>query len=197
MEVAVAVVEVGIVEAEAEATALIETVMIHFTLVLITTILNLTEMTTMGTTGVAMLVVVITHIHRAHIRHELPTKSHQRTRDIVALMVKWEGPVPPTTTVAMGKALTPEAAMLLQTPTVVVMITVRYLVQTTTMRTGMEKAVVTADMEDTGMMRLLISLVIPPEVVLQAIMAAAHRRAGTGVEGGDHLFLQRCSYIHT
>jgi len=70
----VAVVEDGITEAE--AMVLIEIVMIHFTLVLTITVL-LMDMTTMGTTGVTILVELITHINRAHTRHELLTKPRQ------------------------------------------------------------------------------------------------------------------------
>jgi len=70
------VVEDGITEAEAEAMVLIEIVMIHFTLVLTITVL-LMETTTMGTTGVSILVEVITHINRPHTRHELLTKPRQ------------------------------------------------------------------------------------------------------------------------
>lgn len=79
--------EGGIIEAEAEAMALSEIVMIHFSLVLTITVLSLMETTTMGTTGVAIPVEVITHINRihtnrahinrAHTRHELPTKPRQ------------------------------------------------------------------------------------------------------------------------
>jgi len=86
----------------------------------------------------------------------------------MALMVGWEGVAQPTTTAAMGVMveilLTPGAAMLLQTPIVAVMAMVRHLVQPTIMRTGMEKAVVTADME--RMARLPISLVMHREVAL-------------------------------
>lgn len=155
-------------EAEAEAMALIEIVMIHFTLVLTITVLSLMETNTTGTTGVAMLVEVITHTNRVHTRHELPTKFRQGTRDMVALMVEWEGLAPPITMGVMAEILlTPGVAMLLQTPTMVVMGTVQHLVQITTTRTGMEKAVITADMEDTeGMARLRIPLVIHREVVL-------------------------------
>ena len=71
------VVEAGITEAEAEAMVLIAIVMIHFTLVLTITVLSLMETTTMGTTGVTILVEVITHINRAHTRHELLTKPRQ------------------------------------------------------------------------------------------------------------------------
>jgi len=83
----------------------------------------------------------------------------------MALMVGWEGVAQPTTTAAMGVMVEiPGAAMLLQTPIVAVMAMVRHLVQTTIMRTGMEKAVVTADME--RMARLPIPLVMHREVAL-------------------------------
>jgi len=87
----------------------------------------------------------------------------------MALMVGWEEVAPPTTTVVLGvmaEILLPTlgAAMLLQTPTTVVMATVQRPVQTTIMCIGMEKAV---DMVDTeGMARLPIPLVIHREVVL-------------------------------
>jgi hypothetical protein len=87
----------------------------------------------------------------------------------MTLMAGWEGVAQPTTTVAMGAMveilfLTPGAAMLLQTSIVAVMAMVRHLVQTTIIRTGMEKAVVTADMA--RMARLPVPLVIHREVVL-------------------------------
>jgi hypothetical protein len=70
-------VEVGITEVEAKAMVLIETVMIYFTLALTIIVLSLVETTTMGTTGVTIVVEVITHINRAHTRHEILTKPHQ------------------------------------------------------------------------------------------------------------------------
>ena len=84
-------------------------------------------------------------------------------------MVGWEELAQPTTTVAMGVMVeillpTPGAVMLLQTSTVLVMVTVQHLVQTTTTGIGMEKAVVTVGMEGTA--RLPIPLVIHREVVL-------------------------------
>jgi len=90
----------------------------------------------------------------------------------MALMVGWEELAQLTTTVAMGVMVeiplpTPGAAMLLQTSTVLVMITGQHLVQTTTTRIGMEKVVVTVDMVGMeGMARLPIPLVIHREVVL-------------------------------
>ena len=110
----------------------------------------------------------------------------------MALMVGWEGLAQPTTTVAMGVMvekilLTPGAAILLQTPTVVVVATVQHLVQITIMRTGMEKVVVTAVME--RMVHLPIPLVIHREVVLQAIIMVVQRRTGAGVEGGNAYML--------
>lgn len=87
-------------------------------------------------------------------------------------MVGWEELAQPTTTVAMEVMVeillpTPGAAMLLQTSTVVVIATVQHLVQTTTTRIRIEKAVVTVDMADMeGMARLPIPLVIHREVVL-------------------------------
>jgi hypothetical protein len=165
-------VEVGKTEAEAEAMVLIEIVMIHFILVLIISVLSLMETTTMGTIEVTTLVEVVTRINRAHTRHELLTKLRQWTRDMMALMVGWEELAQLTTTVAMGVMVeiplpTPGAAMLLQTSTVLVMITGQHLVQTTTTRIGMEKVVVTVDMVGMeGMARLPIPLVIHREVVL-------------------------------
>jgi hypothetical protein len=82
-------------------------------------------------------------------------------------MMVWEGLAQPTTTVTMAvmvEILPPGAVMLLQTPTVVAMAMVQHLAQTTIMHTGMEKAVVTADME--GMAPLPIPLVIHREVAL-------------------------------
>jgi len=81
----------------------------------------------------------------------------------------WEVLAQLTTTVAMGVTVeillpTPGAAMLLRILMVLVMAIVQHLVQTTTTRIGMEKAVVTVDME--GMARLPIPLVIHREVVL-------------------------------
>ena len=183
--VGVGVGEGGMVEAEAEAMVLIEIVMIHFTLVLIITVLNLMEMTTMGTTGVAILVEVITHTNRAHTCHELP-KLHQRTRDMVALMAEWEGLALPTTMGVMEvmEILLTLGVAMLQTRTVVVMGTVQQLVQITTMHIGMEKVVVMEGME--GIARLP-TLVMQPEVVLQVIIIVAQHRAGAGVEGGDRL----------
>lgn len=155
--------EVGIGATEAEAMVLIEIVTIHFILVLIITVLNLMETTT---TEVTIIVEVVTLINRAHTRHELLTKPRKRTRDMMAPM---EVLAQPTTTVAMGVIVeihlpTPGAAMLLQTPTVLVIATVQHLVQTTTTGIGMEKAVDTVDME--GMARLHIPLVIHQEVPL-------------------------------
>jgi len=93
---------------------------------------------------------------------------------------------------------TPGVAMPLQTPTVVVMGTVQHLIQITTIHTGMERLVVTADMEDTeGMACLPILLVIHREVALQVIIIVAQHRAGAGIEDGDSLFLKRCSSIQT
>jgi len=110
-------------------------------------------------------------------------------------MVGWGGLARPTTTATMGamvEILTPGVAILLQTPTVVVMAMVQHLVQTTimrTMHTGMEKTVVTPDMADTeGMARLLTPPAIRREVVLPVIIMVV-QPAGAGVEGGDHLFL--------
>ena len=156
----------GITEAEAEAMGLIETVMIHFILVLIITILSLLGTTTMGTTGT--IVEVISHTNRTHTRHELLTKFRQRTRDIMVRMVGWEGLAPPTATVAMGVMVEilpiPGAAIILQTPTAVVMAIVQHLARTT-MRIGTGIAAVMVDTE--GMARLLIILpVIHREVVL-------------------------------
>jgi len=84
----------------------------------------------------------------------------------------WEELAQPTTTVAMGVMVeillpTPGAAMLPRILMVPVMAMVQHLVQTTTTRIGMEKAVVTVvtvDME--GMARLPIPLVIHREVAL-------------------------------
>lgn len=190
--VAVAVGEGGMVEAEAEAMVLIEIVMIHFTLVLIITVLNLMEMTTMGTTGVAILVEVITRTNRAHTCHELP--KLQRTRDMVALMAEWEGLAPPTTMGVMEvmQILLTLGVAMLQTPTVVVMGTVQQLVQITTMHIGMEKVVVMEGMEG---ITLLPTLVMQPEVVLQVIIIVAQHRTGAGVEGGDLLLKDAHLYI--
>jgi len=118
----------------------------------------------------------------------------------MAFMVGWEGVALPTamgvTGVMVGILSTPGAAILPQTPTVVVMATVRHLVLTTTVRTEMERVVETVDtvdMEDTA--RLPITLVTHREVVLLVIIIVVQRRAGAGVGGGDRLFLQRYSYM--
>ena len=85
------------------------------------------------------------------------------------MMAPMEVLAQPTTMVAMGVIVgihppTPGAVMVFQTPTVLVIATVHHLFQTTTTGIGVEKTVVTVDME--GMAPLPIPLVIHQEAVL-------------------------------